>query len=112
MNIKDFINYQENFDKKHISKFEWNKKINDSNIETLEFLLISIFGEIGEASNLVKKIVRGDFLLSEKKEELSEEIADVFIYLIKICNQLDIDLEKEYLKKMKKNDERFKKYQE
>lgn len=111
MHIKEIVKFQDAFDKKHKNKFSWNQKINDENIEMLEFLLVSLFGEIGETSNIVKKIVRGDFKLFEKKEELSEEIADIFIYLIKIANQLDIDLEKEYFKKMEKNSERFKKYE-
>lgn len=42
---------------------------------------------------------------------LTEEISDVFIYLIKLVYQLDFDLESEYFKKMKKNEERFKNYE-
>lgn len=111
MTLQELMNLQETFDKKHTSKFNWSEKINDNNIEMLEFLLISMFGEIGETANLVKKSVRGDFRLSDIKDDLSEEIADIFIYLIKLCIQLDIDLEKSYLAKMEKNMERFKKYE-
>lgn len=111
MTIKELMVLQEEFDLKHRSKFNWSEKIDDNNIEMLEFLLISMFGEIGETANLVKKSVRGDFKLEVIKDELSEEIADIFIYLMKICIQLDIDLEENYLKKLKKNTERFKKYE-
>jgi NTP pyrophosphatase (non-canonical NTP hydrolase) len=111
MTIEELMNLQAEFDKAHKGKFDWNEKIDDGNIEMLEFLLISMFGEIGETANLVKKSVRGDFPLSFIKDNLSEEITDIFIYLIKICNQLDINLEKSYLEKRKKNIERFRKYE-
>lgn len=111
MTIKELMELQEEFDLTHTSKFNWAEKINDDNIEMLEFLLISMFGEIGETANLVKKSVRGDFKLEEIKEELSEEVADIFIYLLKICIQLDIDLEASFLKKKAKNKNRFKKYE-
>ncbi len=111
MTLQELMKLQEEFDIKHTSNFNWNEKINDENIEMLEFLLISMFGEIGETANLVKKSVRGDFKLESIKEQLSEEIADIFIYLMKICIQLDIDLENSYLNKREKNMERFKKYE-
>lgn len=111
MTLQELMKLQEEFDIKHTSNFNWSEKINDNNIEMLEFLLISMFGEIGETANLVKKSVRGDFKLESIKEQLSEEIADIFIYLMKICIQLDIDLENSYLNKREKNMERFKKYE-
>jgi len=107
MKIEDFIALQKEFDSMHASEFNWDEKITDDNIEMLEFLLLSLFGEVGETANLVKKIVRGDFLLSERKKDIGEELADIFIYILKISYQLDIDLEKEYLKKLEKNKERF-----
>lgn len=110
MTIKELMKLQQEFDANHTSKFNWGEKINDDNIEMLQFLLVSMFGEIGETANLVKKCVRGDFELESIKEELSEEVADIFIYLMKLCIQLDIDLEESYLKKRQKNLERFKKY--
>lgn len=111
MTLEELVEAQKNFDSKHKGKFAWDSKITDSNIEMLEFLLVSLTGEVGETANIVKKIVRGDFLLKEKKEELEEEIADIFIYLLKLSYQLDINLEKAYSNKMKKNQERFQKYE-
>ena len=112
MDIKDLMKIQSEFDLKHTGNFNWNEKITDNNIEILEFLFISIFGEVGEAANLVKKSVRGDYKLDYIKEDLSEEITDIFIYLMKLCNQLDIDLEECYMKKLEKNIVRFKKYED
>lgn len=111
MTIHDLIELQKEFDGKHKANFEWNVKVTDSNIEMLEFLLVSLTGEVGEVANIVKKIARGDFKLEEKKTDIEEELADVFIYLLKLSYQLNIDLESAYVKKMEKNRERFLKYE-
>lgn len=111
MTLKEIIEFQKKFDSKHAGNFKWNEMITDENVEMLEFLLVSLFGEAGETANIVKKIARGDFKISDKKETLSEEITDIFIYLIKLVYQLDIDLEAEYFKKMNKNEQRFERYE-
>lgn len=111
MTLKELIELQKEFDGKHKGKFAWDTKVTDANIEMLEFLLVSLTGELGEAANIVKKVARGDFQLEEKKADLQEEIADVFIYLLKMAYQLDIDLETAYMNKMRKNQERFHKYE-
>lgn len=110
MNIQKLIESQKEFDSKHKGNFNWDEKINDENIELLEYLLICILGELGETSNLVKKAIWGDYKLADIKESLSEEIIDILIYVIKMIYQLDIDVEEEYYKKMVKNKERFKQY--
>ena len=111
MTLEELTEFQKEFDGQQEGNFRWNEKVTDSNIEILEFLLVSLTGEVGETANIVKKIVRGDFKLGEKKEELTEEITDVFIYLLKLSYQLNIDLEKAYIDKMKKNRERFLRYE-
>ena len=111
MTLQELIELQQEFDGNHNGNFKWNIKVTDSNIEMLEFLLVSLTGEVGEVANIVKKIVRGDFKLVEKKQDIQEELADVFIYLLKLSYQLEIDLEKAYMEKMKKNRERFLKYE-
>jgi MoaA/NifB/PqqE/SkfB family radical SAM enzyme len=77
-------------------------KIDKTNIEILEYLLICMVGEFGELSNIIKKVVCGDYELEEVKDILSEELIDVFIYIIKLAYQLDIDIEEVYKMKMKK----------
>ena len=111
MTLNELINVRKRFDGNHKGKFCWNEKISDDNLEILEFLLIALIGEVGETSNIIKKIVRGDFKVDEKKHELSEEIADIFAYLLKISYQLNINLEEAYLEKMEKNKERFRNYE-
>lgn len=101
---------QKNFDLKYKGNIEFYEQISDKNIEVLEHLIVCMLGEFGEFSNIVKKIKRGDYCLLEKKDELDEEFVDVFIYMIKMANQLDINIEETYLKKMKKNEEKFGKF--
>ncbi len=48
------------------------------------------------------------YALGEAKQQLvSYELADVFIYLLRICDQLDVDLMSATKEKMKINDERY-----
>ncbi len=107
MNLNEIIDIQKEFDSKHKGHFDWAQKIDDNNIDILEYLLLCLIGEFGEATNLIKKVIRGDYSLCDVKPELSEEIADIFIYVIKLAYQLDIDLEKQFLEKVDKNKERF-----
>lgn len=111
MELAELVNLQKGFDGNHHSNFDWNLSINNDNIEILEFLILSLFGEVGEAANIVKKVIRGDFDLSDKYEDLKEEIADIFIYVLKLSYQLNFSLEDAYLKKMTKNTEKFKNYE-
>lgn len=39
----------------------------------------------------------------DSKQNIKEEMADILIYLVQLADKLDIDLEEEVLKKMKKN---------
>jgi NTP pyrophosphatase (non-canonical NTP hydrolase) len=77
--------------------------------------LVGLFGEIGEFSNLIKKIeIKLDHpayngpSLAESRDQLREEVIDSFIYLMRLAAILETDLEAELLKKMQINDERYK----
>ena len=43
----------------------------------------------------------------KKKKEIEEEVADIFNYLLKICDELDIDLEKAALEKIDINETKY-----
>jgi NTP pyrophosphatase (non-canonical NTP hydrolase) len=109
--IKKLIDRQREFDERHVGNLPFYSLINEKNLPELEHLIVCLIGEVGEFSNLVKKVRRGDFPLVDVKQELDEELADVFIYLLKIAGQFDVDLEKEYQKKMAKNEQKFKRYE-
>lgn len=93
--------------KERIQKFSddrnWNQHHNPKNlamalsVETAELVEIFQWLTLEQASNLD----------GEKKEHLKEEIADVAIYLIRICMKLDINLEEAILNKMIKNEKKY-----
>jgi NTP pyrophosphatase (non-canonical NTP hydrolase) len=91
----------------------WDIKTEQDLALRLEYLTNALAGEVGEVANLVKKVVRsvvygrGDLRLDNVRQELAEEIADVFTYLLTIAGLLGLDLEKTYLQKLEKNRKRF-----
>jgi NTP pyrophosphatase (non-canonical NTP hydrolase) len=110
MDLKTIIKIQTDFDREHKIKFDWSKKIDNEHIDILQFLTVALAGETGEFANVVKKIIRGDRSLVDSKGQLSSEIADVFIYVLKLSYQLEIDLEQAFMDKLKENEVRFEKY--
>src|SRR6056297_316386 len=118
MDLKDLIKKQKEFDKKH------NWTLEENNLENILELvnkdLVGLYGEIGEFSNLIKKINlemdggnidTANKLYLEYENKLSEELIDAFIYIIRIATHLDIDITSTYLQKLNYNKERFKKYE-
>jgi NTP pyrophosphatase (non-canonical NTP hydrolase) len=108
LTLKEIKKIQKEFDLTHsVNGKGFYRNINEDNIHELEHLAVCLTGEMGEFCNILKKVVRGDFPLNSAKVGMSEELADVFIYLIKISNQFDVDLETEFLKKVSKNKLRY-----
>jgi len=74
--------------------------------ETIPELFMLFLEECGEFAKAARKTQN---IKSDKKSDkfyLSEEAADVFIYLLDLCNQMDIDLEKAFREKEEKNKNR------
>jgi len=109
--FKEISRMQSEFDATHASRIQWDEPVTESNLQLLEHLLVCLVGEVGESANLVKKVVRGDLTFDAARVQLGGELADTFIYLIKLCNQTGIDLEQEFLKRLEYNRDRFKKYE-
>lgn len=109
MDLEKLIQLQTDFDRGHGVVKPFYVPITSDNLQDLEHLIVCLIGEIGEFANELKKVVRGDASYEEHQAALAEELADTFIYLIKIAAQTGIDLEAEYLKKLEKNHQRFSK---
>lgn len=106
--LKNIKHLQESFDKNYaVSNKSFYVDIDEHNLHELEHLVVCLVGELGEFSNILKKVTRGDSVLKDVKDSLDEELVDTFIYLIKIANQFDVNLEEGYLKKLEKNKKRF-----
>lgn len=52
----------------------------------------AVTGEVGELANLLKKVKRGDFTLDDVRQDISDELADVVIYLDILAKRCDVDL--------------------
>ncbi len=109
--LSDIQKKQLAFDNHHKSDINWHETVNGMNIDYLEHLIVCTLGELGEFSNIVKKIRRGCLKYPDKVDELKEELADIFIYIVKLANSLDFKLEDIYLSKHNKNVSRFRKYE-
>jgi len=108
--VKELLDKQRTFDEMHSGEMPFFTKIDENNLQVLEHLVVCLLGELGEFANLLKKVRRGDFALASVKDELDEELVDVFIYLLKIAGQFDVDLEVGYDKKLLKNTSKFQNY--
>jgi len=71
-------------------------KIRGFEKETIAELFMMLSEEIGEMAKAARKHAKIKIDKSSREPELAFEIADVFIYLLDICNHFDIDLEKAF----------------
>ncbi|MHA2429836.1 MAG: nucleotide pyrophosphohydrolase [Promethearchaeota archaeon] len=86
------------------------RKRNWSNFHTPKNLIQALGIEIAELSELfLFKEYSMDEILKNRSlfESISDELADIFIYLISLVNCLGIDLTKSFTKKMKKNEIKY-----
>ena len=74
-------------------------------------LILALVGEVGELAETVQWLgeVEKDYFEKnpEKLKEFSEEIADIFIYLLRIADVTGIDIEKVASEKMISNESRY-----
>jgi len=106
-NYKD-LHTSISFFKKEVKKFVEDR--NWSKYHTPKNLVQAINCEAGELSQLLlfkdykKEEIRNDEKLLT---DISDEIADVFIYLISLINILDLDLSQLFIRKMEKNKRKY-----
>ena len=68
---------------------------------------LAIAGESGELCNLLKKVKRKDFLISDKKKEILQELADIITYCDLAMTNLEANTEEELIDKFKIVSKRF-----
>ncbi|MFX1303549.1 MAG: nucleotide pyrophosphohydrolase [Promethearchaeota archaeon] len=102
------LNTSISFFKNEVKEFVENR--NWSKYHTPKNLVQAINCEAGELSQLLlfkdftkEDIWSDDILL----RNISDEIADVFIYLISLINALDLDLSQIFIRKMEKNKTKY-----
>lgn len=75
--------------------------------ETGEDKFILFVEEVGELARAIRKRKKLPMAFDTKEaDELGEEIADLFIYILSLANKYNIDLEEAFLKKEEKNKKR------
>ena len=87
-----------------VNKRDWTK------YHTPKNLVQAINCEAGELSQLLLfKEYNSEDIWDDRKllTNISDEIADVFIYLISLINLLNLDLSQIFAKKMEKNKEKY-----
>ena len=118
MDFAEILRRQYEFDSRH----GWNPPPDDVNavFRAIQDDLIGIMGEIGEFANVTKKLaLEGErqggpglaAALTERSPDLSEELVDTFIYLIRLASHLKLDMEQAYLDKLLVNEKRFRSYE-
>ena len=93
--------------KQRIQKFsddrDWGEFHNPKN------LVMALNGEVGELNEIFQWLNFDESmnLPEDVKEHTKEEVADIAIYLLRICMKLDIDLGDAIIKKMEKNELKY-----
>ena len=112
MNLDELMDLCRALDELHGFPVEFEDQSQRYNQVTKD--LVGLFGEIGEFSNIIKKInlklQKGDDYILDiafAEQNLKEEIADSMIYLIRIANILKIDLTVAVNKKIEQNKIRY-----
>ena len=83
---------------------DWEKFHNPKN------LVMALTSEVGELSDIFQWLnfeESSNKLSSKNKELINDEIADVLIYLLRLSDKLDIDLEDAVIKKINKNSKKY-----
>jgi len=72
-------------------------------------LVMALSGEVGELNEIFQWKTEEESLNLSKEVKIhtEEEIADIAIYLLKICTKLDINIEEAILSKLEKNEEKY-----
>ena len=87
------------------SEREWDQFHNPKN------LVMALSGECGELSEIFQWLTPDQSTrLSENPkafEHVQEEIADIFLYLLRICDKLNIDLDQAARDKLLKNEQKY-----
>jgi NTP pyrophosphatase (non-canonical NTP hydrolase) len=99
MNIKNV--------EKTIKKFsedrDWDRYHSPKN------LVMALSGEVGELNEIFQWLTEDESynLPDNVKQHTEEEIADIAIYLLKICMKLEINIEDAIIKKMEQNEQKY-----
>jgi len=105
MDNKTNINELKEKVKKFCEARDWDQF---HNVKDLAIAIITESSELLEHFRFKsEKEVDEMFKNPEKKGEISEEMADVFYFLLRLAQRYDVDLANELTKKLEKNEKRY-----
>ena len=96
------------FFKNEVQKFVRDR--NWTKFHTPKNLIQALSIEVSELSEIfLFKDISLDTINSDKElfENISDEISDIFIYLISLVNSINLDLTSVFIKKMEKNKDKY-----
>lgn len=105
MELNQFFEIQKDVDR----KMGWNKyercRTPEEIMNFMEHFILVVVDELGEISRVRKKFQRDKQNLDVST--LKKEMVDIFIFVMQGSMALGMNLEEEYLKRMKHNEKRF-----
>ncbi len=106
--LLNLLNKKKNIDEiqEYIKKVIEIRGFANQRVQDKMLLLLEETGELAKAIRKTLPEASIDYNKIENYTSIEEEIADVFIVLVSICNRLDINLYKAFENKEKKNVER------
>ena len=106
--LLNLLNEEKNIDQiqEYIKKVIEIRGFANQRVQDKMLLLLEETGELAKAIRKTLPEASIDYNKIENYTSIEEEIADVFIVLVSICNKLDINLYKAFENKEKKNVER------
>ncbi len=91
--------------RKFVKAREWD------DFHTPKNLTMALSGEAAELMEIFQWLSQEESLTvhkdKDRREMISDELADIFFYLLRVCDKLDIDIEKAFWSKMKKNSRKY-----
>ncbi len=100
MDLKKIIEKQHQV----VSERDWDK------FHTPKNLVMALSGEVGELTELFQWLSDEEsFQITQgnKAEALRHELGDIFYYLVRLCDKLDIDLEAAFWEKIAISEKRY-----
>jgi len=105
MELKQIFEIQKTFDQ----RMGWNRyekcKTPEEILDFMKHYIMVTVEELGEICRIRKETERDRQLFHVKA--LKHELVDLFVYLMQACMAVNMNLEKEYLAKMKQLEKRF-----
>ena len=105
MELRQIFELQKEFDR----KLGWNTYekcvTTEEKLQFMEHFILVTVEELGEISRVRKQYKRDNQAFAV--QELRHELADLFVYLMQACMALNMDLERDYLNKLRINKNRF-----